>query len=519
MWIGFVATMAASLALTPVARHLAVRWGAVDAPDGKRKLQKKPVPLWGGVAVYLSMLLGLVLLNFGPTSGTADLQGLSLVLALAAGIVCLCGCFDDSWDLNARFKLLLQIVAVLPAVIAGYTVDRVVMFGHPFELGWLGIPLTVFWLVGCINALNLLDGMDGLASAVGLSTAGMLAIIAMAQGHDHVAAIAVVLAGALAGFLLYNLPPASIYLGDSGSMVIGMTVGLLSIQGSIKTTATLSITAPAIVMAIPMIDTILAIIRRKLSGMRFDVADRGHIHHRLLDRGLTTWQALCVISALCLVTGASATAATLLRNDALAWIVTICVFVLMVRLRAFGHHELALVKLKIASLLNSLVHRLVIGTRPTPMRKFRLADAQLDEIWDRMVHDVQSLGAMRLEARLEDDASGEFRKEWKHQGPAMPKSNDQWTLSLGVQSAEGKQWVLAVGGMQTSYPKDWHLLQLVDVLQRYSRHWRRLTPSPASDSPGNATIPASLAAEASNGAPQGDAPSPGLTAVDDRKAA
>lgn len=470
MWIGFVATMGASLALTPVARQLAIRWGAVDAPDGKRKLQKKPVPLWGGVAVYLSVLLGLALLNFGPGS-TAELQGLSLVLAVAAGIVCIAGCFDDSWDLNARFKLLLQIVAVLPAVIAGYAVDRVVMFGHPIELGWLGIPLTVFWLVGCINALNLLDGMDGLASAVGLSTAAMLAIIAMAEGHGHVAAIAVVLAGALAGFLLFNLPPASIYLGDSGSMVIGMVVGLLSIQGSLKTTATLSITAPAIVMAIPMIDTVLAIIRRKLSGMRFDVADRGHIHHRLLDRGLSTWQALCVISALCLVTGASATAATLLRNDALAWIVTACVFVLMVRLRAFGHHEIALVKLKIAAMLNSLVRRLVIGSRPHPIQKRRLANARVEQIWDHMIHDVQLLGAVRLEARYVDAVTGEHCREWEK--AATTSTSDQWSLSVGLQSEQGKTCTLTAGGWQNANSKSGHLLQLVDVLHRYARHWRR----------------------------------------------
>lgn len=471
MWTGFVATMAASVALTPVARHLAIRWGAVDAPDGKRKLQKKPVPLWGGVAVYLSVLLGLALLNFGPGGGSTELQGLSVVLAIAAGIVCVAGCFDDSWDLNARFKLLLQIVAVLPAVVAGYTVDRVVMFGYPVELGWLGIPLTVFWLVGCINALNLLDGMDGLASAVGLSTAAMLAIIAMAEGHPHVAAIAVVLAGALAGFLLFNLPPASIYLGDSGSMVIGMVVGLLSIQGSLKTTATLSITAPAIVMAVPMLDTILAIIRRKLSGMRFDVADRGHIHHRLLDRGLNTWQALCVISALCLVTGASATAATLLRNDTLAWVVTACVFVLMVRLRAFGHHEVALVKLKIAAMLNSLVRRLVIGSRPHPIQKRRLANARLDEIWNHMIDDVKLLGAVRLEARYGDAAHGEQFREWEA-APAATDT-DQWSLSVGLQSQGGQSCTLTASGWQNAHSKSGHLLQVVDVLQRYARHWRR----------------------------------------------
>ena len=158
---------------------------------------------------------------------------------IAAGFVCFVGCIDDRFDLPSRVKLALQIVSVLPIVLLGYYVDRVVAFGYPIELGWLGIPLTVLWLVGCINALNLIDGMDGLASIVGLSTAAMLGVIAASEGHAHVAAMAIVLAASLAGFLVYNLPPASIFLGDSGSMVIGLTVGVLGMQGSLKTSATL----------------------------------------------------------------------------------------------------------------------------------------------------------------------------------------------------------------------------------------------------------------------------------------
>ena len=142
---------------------------------------------------------------------------------IAAGFVCFVGSIDDRFNLPSRIKLALQIVSVLPIVLLGYYVDRIVAFGCPIELGWLGIPLTVLWLVGCINALNLIDGMDGLASIIGLSTAAMLGVIAASQGQDHVAAMAIVLAASLAGFLIYNLPPASIFLGDSGSMVIGLS--------------------------------------------------------------------------------------------------------------------------------------------------------------------------------------------------------------------------------------------------------------------------------------------------------
>ncbi len=349
--VGLTAALVASLLLTPVARAIARRCGVLDNPDSVRKHHGRPVPLWGGVAVYLALVVGLIAVRFGASPSPAFDQ-LSTTLILACGLVCLVGCVDDSRDLNARFKLLLQIVSVIPVVLAGYSFDRVVAFSYPIELGWLGVPLTVLWLVGCINSLNLLDGLDGLASVVGLSASLIMAVIAMNTGHPQVGIVALMLAGSLAGFLVYNLPPASIFLGDSGSMVIGLVVGMISIQGALKTSATLSIAVPAVVMSVPMLDTVFAIVRRKLSGQAFDAADRGHIHHRLLERGLSNWQALCIIGALCLTTGAAATAATLLSFEWLGWITAISLIVILVRTRAFGHHEVALAKHKaVAALL------------------------------------------------------------------------------------------------------------------------------------------------------------------------
>ena len=337
------AAFAASLLLTAAVRAVARRYDIVDRPDGKRKLHGRPMPLWGGVAVYAATVIGLLAVRLGA-GGTTEFTELSNAWMIAAGFVCLVGGIDDRFNLPSRIKLVLQIVSVLPIVMLGYYVDRIVAFGCPIVLGWLGIPLTILWLVGCINALNLIDGMDGLASIIGLSTAAMLGVIAASQGQDHVAAMAIVLAASLAGFLIYNLPPASIFLGDSGSMVIGLSVGLLGIQGSLKTSATLAITAPAVVMTLPMFDIVAAIVRRTLNGRPFDMPDRQHIHHRLLDRGWNPWQVLCLLGALCLTTGAAATAATIFRLDALAWIAAMSLVVLMIRLRLFGYDEFALAK-------------------------------------------------------------------------------------------------------------------------------------------------------------------------------
>jgi UDP-GlcNAc:undecaprenyl-phosphate GlcNAc-1-phosphate transferase len=467
-WVPFAAAVVASLALTPVARRLAWRLRVLDNPDGKRKLHKLPVPLLGGVAVYVSLLVGLTTACW-MGAGDSPLVNLVQVLAPAAGFVCLMGCVDDRWDLHPRLKLLLQVTATLPVALAGFTVNRVVIFGTPWELGWLGVPLTVFWLVGCINALNLLDGLDGLASVVGLSTALMMALIAANEGHPHVSVIAVVLAGVLVGFLVYNLPPASIYLGDSGSMVIGLVVGILAIQGTLKTSATMSITAPAVVMSIPMFDTLLAIVRRKLKGQRFDAADRGHIHHRLLDRGLTNWQVLCVIGSLCLLTGAAATFATLLRNEILAWVTTVTLIVFLVRMRWFGHHELMLVKLLAAAALARLGHWLLsAGTDPRPAA-MRSVPHQFAEAWSRLVRDAATAQACRVGLVLRRASQVCCEETWNAAANATGSPN-VWSLSVNLARGE---WSceLSASGDEHAAPRRTVLPHLLRVMETYGRHW------------------------------------------------
>lgn len=334
----------ASLALTPVVRHVAWRLGVLAHPDAERRFHPEPVPLCGGVAVFLAMTAGLTTAIALRRFQHAELYALCGAIIPAAALACVFGAVDDCYNLRSRAKLLLQFTAALVIALAGYSVNFVIIFGYRVELGWFGIPLTVFWLIGCINALNLIDGLDGLASVVGLSTATMMGIIAYNMGHTHVAAAAMVLAASLAGFLVFNRPPASVFLGDSGSTLIGLVIGVLGMQGNLKSSATLSITAPVVLMTLPMFDVVMAVIRRRLSGRPMALGDREHIHHRLLQRGWGPWQVLGIIGALCLTTGAAATAATIFRMDALAWIIATMLIVLMIRLRVFGHHEFGLIR-------------------------------------------------------------------------------------------------------------------------------------------------------------------------------
>lgn len=431
----FLAAVVASLVLTPLARAIARQLGVLDHPDGTRKLHGRSVPLWGGVAVYLAMVTGLLIARLGAVDSTAFDQ-LSTTMALACGLVCLVGAIDDSRDLNARVKLGLQIAAVLPVVMAGYSFDRIVAFGYPLDFGWLGVPLTILWLLGCINAVNLLDGLDGLASIVGISASLMMAIIATHTGHADVGVVALVLAGALIGFLAYNLPPAKIFLGDSGSMVIGLVVGMVSIQGALKTTATLSITVPAIVMSVPMLDTLFAIVRRKLSGRPFDAADRGHIHHRLLERGLTDWQALGLIGALCLTTGVAAIAATILRLDSVGWITALALIVVLIRTRAFGHHEVALARRFVSVVLQRLKAAWGRGLdrRDSP--------PQNQDPWHTLVSTANGAGASGFELLFADHES-QARFSWRgERAPGVKAAAAPVEISLRPRDGLFCQWQL-----------------------------------------------------------------------------
>jgi UDP-GlcNAc:undecaprenyl-phosphate/decaprenyl-phosphate GlcNAc-1-phosphate transferase len=341
--VPMASALAASLALTPAMRRLTWRLRVLAHPDLERRFHPGPVPLLGGLAVYGSLAVGLVTALLLDRFRQPDLVKLCLTLIPAAGLACLFGAIDDCCTLRSRAKLLLQLVAASLITAAGFSVHFIVVFGYHVELGWWGVPLTIAWIVGCINALNLIDGLDGLASLVGLSTAVMMGVIAYSTDREHVAAASLALAGALAGFFVFNRPPASVFLGDSGSTLVGLVIGVLGVQGSVKSSATLSITAPLVLMTFPMFDVLMAVVRRKLTGKPMALGDRAHIHHCLLERGLGPWQVLGTIGALCLTTGAAAVVATIYHMDALAWIIAATLVVLLIRLRVFGHREFGLI--------------------------------------------------------------------------------------------------------------------------------------------------------------------------------
>jgi UDP-GlcNAc:undecaprenyl-phosphate GlcNAc-1-phosphate transferase len=404
-----------SLALTPFVRRLADRFGLVDRPDGHRKLHGQAIPVAGGLAVLLATgtAVALALARHHPKAappaiGYAPFLG----LLLASVWICLLGIVDAFGRLRGRTKLAGQMLAACIVMAFGVRVHQVQLFGWHVELGLLSLPFTAFLLLGAINSLNLLDGMDGLLSSVGVIISVALAALAALNGHWLAAGVASALAGALLGFLRYNLPPASIFLGDCGSMFIGLVVGVLAILSSRKGHAgylaglpavvpqvgaplTMALTAPLALLTIPIFDTVAAIIRRKLTGRSLFATDRGHLHHCLLGHGLSIRRALLLVGGLCLVTAAGALASLAYENEGLAVLSSLLVVAGLVGTRLFGYAELCLVLRRLRELVASLFVRLPPG-QPREVEVRLQGGMVWKDLWCRLTDCAEDLGLNSL---------------------------------------------------------------------------------------------------------------------------
>ena len=288
-----------ALILTPLSRNLAIRWGIVDQPDQIRKFHTKAIPRIGGISIFAAYMasFGVLLLSPSPL-GDLIRSHFDVVRNLlpAAAIVFFTGLLDDLFGLEAWQKFAGQIVGSAFAVWAGVQVRGIA--GHQLP-SWSAIPVTVLWLVVCTNAFNLIDGVDGLAAGVGLFATTTILIAALLQHNIGLALATVPLAGALLGILRFNFTPASIFLGDSGSLFIGFLLGCYGVLWSQKSATIFGMTAPLIALSIPLLDTGLAIVRRFLRRQPIFGADHGHIHHKLLARGITPRRVVILIYIAC----------------------------------------------------------------------------------------------------------------------------------------------------------------------------------------------------------------------------
>jgi UDP-GlcNAc:undecaprenyl-phosphate GlcNAc-1-phosphate transferase len=356
LFIVFCVSFVLSFLLTPMARALAFRFQLVDRPDGKRKLHRLPTPTAGGIVVLVSSCAGVLslILFSSPMSTPISHQGANLLrFFLGAGVICGLGFADDYCHLRGRQKLVGQLIAIGIVLSSGLEVTEVRLGSWSIPLGPLSVPLTVLWLLGAINALNLLDGMDGLLTSIGLIMALGMGAMAVVNHQWVPACIALALAGALLGFLNYNLPPATIFLGDTGSTLIGLLIGALAIRCSFKAPATLAMAMPLAIMTIPIMDTAAAIVRRKLTGRSVYSTDRDHLHHCLMRKGLTNQRVLIWVAALCVLSVGGAVLSLVLYSDLLALLASAMVVGILIGTKLFGYSEWLLVKKRLAALISA----------------------------------------------------------------------------------------------------------------------------------------------------------------------
>jgi UDP-GlcNAc:undecaprenyl-phosphate/decaprenyl-phosphate GlcNAc-1-phosphate transferase len=275
-------------------------------------------------------------------------------------VIAAVGLIDDYRHLRGKHKLLGQILAVAIVVACGVQVRSIQFFEWRWELGPLAVPFTMFILLGAINSLNLIDGMDGLLSSMELIICLAMGAMAFLTGASGSACVAMALAGALLGFLRYNFPPASIFVGDCGSMLVGLVAGVLAIQSSLKGPATVALAAPLAVLTLPIFDTLAAIVRRKLTGRSLYATDRGHMHHCMLGRGLTTRHVLSWVSALGLVTLVGALASVALRNELFAILSAAAVVCILIATKLFGFAELLLLKNRLSASAGEFFRRATV---------------------------------------------------------------------------------------------------------------------------------------------------------------
>ena len=307
LFLALIVAAAVSFALTPLVRRIAIRYDAIDQPD-HRRVNVTPVPRGGGVAVavaFVGVTLGLLAINavvrfvvVPPNVGLDDLVGLLLGGALATAF----GVIDDYLDLRARWQFGGQLALALFAIASGYVVDLIAnpVGGPSLRLPTLiAIGFSVLWIAGMINSINFIDGLDGLSSGIGLIAAVTLGVISLTPqvgqpfGQPFIAVLCFVLAGSLLGFLRWNFHPATIFAGTSGVMFLGYTLALLSILGTAK------VAVAMLVLGVPIIDAFWIIVRRIAQGRSPFSPDRGHLHHRLLDVGLSHRQTVLLIYAIC----------------------------------------------------------------------------------------------------------------------------------------------------------------------------------------------------------------------------
>ena len=335
--LALLVALVVSFLMTPVVKTFAYKVGAIDVPKDNRRMHKTPIPRLGGLAIFIGFMVSILLF--------AQIDSEMKSILLGAVIIVVLGVVDDIMALPAMLKFVVQIGAALIPALNGV---QILAFSNPnifsdnlyWVLGGLSVPFTVLWIVALTNAVNLIDGLDGLANGVSAISATTMLVIALMASEMQVAIVMAALVGASIGFMPYNLNPAKMFMGDTGATFLGYILATMSIQGLFKYYAVISFVVPFMILGLPIFDTAFAFVRRIAHGQSPMHADRSHIHHRLIDMGLNQKQAVATLYVISAILGLSAVVLTTSgEQKAMLLFLTLCIVGVVAAKVVFPHHK------------------------------------------------------------------------------------------------------------------------------------------------------------------------------------
>lgn len=369
--------------MTPPVRVLAFRIGAVDIPLDQRRMHKKPIPRIGGLAIFFGFTAS-TMIFCNPTKEL-------LTIWIGGFVLVALGILDDVFRLPAMLKFVVQIGAAVIAVVNGVVIDHISIGGNYIMFGVWRIPITILWIVGLTNAINLIDGLDGLACGVSAISSASLFCVVLLNGDLHSAMITAILTASCIGFIPFNKNPAKIFMGDTGALFLGFTLAVMSVQGVFKLHTVISFLVPLSIFALPLLDTTVAIIRRVAHGKSPFSPDRGHLHHKLVDMGFTQKNAVRILYAICALLGLVAVVFTDTIFDSSRLIKAVLVLILALIVFLFNYLIIKSPKLR--------VHTGLFDDEPLPD-----TPKNLGETLKEVKHKIQSAENDRAEKDKSDGA-------------------------------------------------------------------------------------------------------------------
>ncbi|MDB4357231.1 undecaprenyl/decaprenyl-phosphate alpha-N-acetylglucosaminyl 1-phosphate transferase [Mariniblastus sp.] len=487
----FFVSIVGAILLVPRLAVVARRWNVVDRPDRQRKLHNAAIPMVGGVAVLLTMILAIPLsvcggaecqFLFGQmmenllarmpfdldshqltvrSSDYFELTGLLVGSIILVGV----GVLDDRFQLRGRQKLFGQAVAVTTLIIFGYHFSEITVAGFKIEFGIFSVLFVYAWVLAAINSVNLLDGADGIAGTIGVVMSLALSVMAIIQEQWSTALIAASMAGALAGFLRFNFPPAKVYLGDAGSMLIGFVLSALAIRCTFKQNSAIAFFAPVALLAIPFLDSAAAVIRRRLMGRSIFEVDRGHLHHSLMKRGYSPRVSLLWVTLLCTTTAAGAVLSLLNQQPVYALASILIVVVVMIASKVFGVAEYQLISRRASTIAKSFF-------KMPSTNGLNYQQASVHVQGSRDWQDVWKMLCAFADTKRLNEITLDLNAPWMHESfhatlrrsDANRGDNQQWYSQIPLVS-DGRVFgrVEVYGPNETGYSHQQLLVDLMDV--------------------------------------------------------